>query len=380
MDEQAMNRNHHDDEIDLTRVFPILWKRKWVLIATILVTVSLGVVLAFSLPDIYRVYVVLQPGILDVTPDGKYIYLDSVQNIKAKIDSNTYYQRLYEANKEGLQVVKNTFNVDIPRNSNVLSISTEIGKEHIKDSIHNIYILIHELQKDYSAEIERRKLDIAKLKRIKENEILEIQLKKRELDNQIAQVKNNIEGLKNQIDSYQHTLTLLEAREKELTSEIMIAQRNSERLIHGRESFIQQHSDPSPPDLADILYTTTIQQNVSFSNELQNRLSELKMKMEEIKGLKINAEKSIEEKKIYIEQLKLQKNEQLDAQIAHKNIEIQDLEERSSYIQNIQMLNKPLATAKPVKPNRKIFIVLSTIFGCFLGLGISLLTEYLMVR
>ena len=66
MDERAMNQNHYDDEIDLTRVFSALWKRKWLFTATVLITVCLGIILAFSLPDIYRAYVVLQPGILDV--------------------------------------------------------------------------------------------------------------------------------------------------------------------------------------------------------------------------------------------------------------------------------------------------------------------------
>lgn len=367
MDERAMNQNHYDDEIDLTKIFLALWKRKWVLIATVLITVCLGVVLAFSLPDIYRAYVVLQPGVLDVTSDGKYIYLDSVQNIKAKIDSNAYSQRLYESMEEGVQESRADFKADVPKNTNVIVVSTEAEKEHIEQKIRNLHLLIKELQYDYSTEIERRKLEIAKQKMILENELRDIEVKKKGLDNQIALAKNEMKAIKSQIDSYRYTLAVLEAREKELVNEILVAQRNSERLIQGRESFIQQHSDNKDPHLADILYTTTIQQNISLSNELQSRLSELRMKKEDTKGLIIEAEKFLAEKKVNIELLELQKNEQLEVQIARKNIDIQDLEKRNSYIQNMQMVSKPIATKKPVKPNRKMIIVLSAMVGCFLG-------------
>ncbi len=376
MDERAMNQNHYDDEIDLTRVFSALWKRKWLFTATVLITVCLGIILAFSLPDIYRAYVVLQPGILDVTPDGKYIYLDSVQNIKAKIDSNAYSQRLYESLEEGVRESRMDFKADIPKNANVLVVSAEAEKERIEQKIKNIYLLIKELEYDYSTQIERRKLEIAKQKMILENELRDIEVKKKGIDNQIALAKNEMKAFKSQIDSYRHTLAVLEAREKELLNEILMAQRNSERLIQGRESFIQQHFDNKDPHLADILYTTTIQQNVSFSNELQSRLSELRMKKEDITGLIIRAEKLLAEKKVNIEQLELQKNEQLEVQIARKNIDIQDLEKRNSYIQNMQMVSKPIATKKPVKPNRKMIIVLSAMVGCFLGFAVALIKEY----
>ena len=227
MDERAMNQNHYDDEIDLTRVFSALWKRKWLFTATVLITVCLGIILAFSMPDIYRAYVVLQPGILDVTPYGKYIYLDSVQNIKAKIDSNAYSQRLYESLEEGVRESRMDFKADIPKNANVLVVSAEAEKERIEQKIKNIYLLIKELQYDYSTEIERRKLEIAKQKMILENELRDIEVKKKGIDNQIALAKNEMKAFKSQIDSYRHTLAVLEAREKELLNEILMAQSNS---------------------------------------------------------------------------------------------------------------------------------------------------------
>ncbi len=298
MDERAMNQSHYNDEIDLTKIFFALWKRKWAFIGTAIITVCLGAILAFSLPDIYKAYVVLQPGILDVTPDGKYIYLDSVQNIKAKIDSNAYSQRLYESMEEGVQESRVDFEADVPNNANVIVVSTEAEKEHIEKKIRNLHLLIKELQYDYSTEIERRKLEIAKQKMILENELRDIEVKKKGLDNQIALANNEMKAIKSKIDSHRHTLAVLEAREEELLNEILVAKRNSERLIQGRESFIQQHFDNKDPHLADILYTTTIQQNVSFSNELQSRLSELRMKKEDITGLIIGAEKLLAEKKV----------------------------------------------------------------------------------
>jgi len=107
-------------------------------------------------------------------------------------------------------------------------------------------------------------------------------------------------------------------------------------------------------------------------------LNELRMEKEYTKGLIIEDEKSLAERKINIDLLDLQKNEQFEVQISRKKIDIQDLEKKNSYIhiQNIQMVSKPIATKKPVKPKRKMMIILSAMVGCFLGLIVVLIREY----
>jgi len=358
----------YHDEIDLIGTFSVLWRRKWVFLSLTILTTCLGAVFAFYMPDIYRAYVVVEPGILDMTSDGRYLYLDSAISIKARIDANTYNYRIKESYGENTSMKLHPFNVNILNTANLLQIYLDTRKESADISLQNIRLLVQELQKDYSMEIERKKMEIAKQKKIKENEIEEIFIKRRDLDKQIAIAKNEMKGLKHQSESFQHALAILMGRDKELADEIQAIQKNTERLIQERGLFLEQRSNINDTGLASILYTTTIQQNVSFTNELQSKLGDLRMKMEEIKKSRIDTEQALEEKRLQIEQLELQKNEQLDVQIIFKKIEIEDLEKRGSFVRNVQMLNEPALISEPIGPNRIKIIVLSLIVGCFLGL------------
>lgn len=366
----------YSNEIDLMQVFPILWKKKWIFVGTVLITVCLGIFFANYMPDIYRVSAAIEPGIIDVSPDNKYVYIDSVQNIKAKIDSDLYDKRLRDFLGTSIRRAKFRLKSDVPKNANIVTIYTETRKEDTEKSIQIVGQLIKEIQKDYVPVIERKRSEIAKKIIMRENEIKEIQVKKKDLDTQIAQARNDMNEFQEQFKSYQSSLTVLKAREKELANDILNSKNNSEKFIQGRELFLKQRSDSIDPYLASILYTSAIQQNISLSNELQKQFNELLMQIEEVNGRKIDALNSIGFKKIQIDQLELQKNEQLDVLIEQKNIEVQDLEKRSLYIQDIHILSNPSATINPIKPDRRMIFVSSSIVGCLLGIVISLLAGY----
>jgi chain length determinant protein (polysaccharide antigen chain regulator) len=371
-----MTDNRNENVIDLEKVFLALWLRKWTFAGVVLATVCLGVLLAFALPDLYRVSAVVEPGIIDVNPDGKYVNVDTVQNMKAKVDSNIYNQRLRGIFGNGQVEFRFKIAADIPKNANVLTIYTETKKEDIGNAIHLIDKVIGELQKDYSTVIDRKKSDNAMQKIIKESEINELQVKKKNLDTLIAQVRNEIKEYQEQRTANLDSLVTLKTREKLLIKEIANSKKNSDKLVQGRDTFLQNHTGSRDPDLASILYTTTIQQNISLSNELQKQSNELLKQADEMKGMDISMQTQIEERRIKITQLELQKNEQLDMQIAQKKIEIKDLEKRSSYIQDIHILGSPSASLGPVKPKRLMIIGISLLIGCFLGIMVSLLADY----
>ena len=55
-------RHSYDDEIDLVRLFSIVWKGKWVIIAVTLVFAIASVSIALYLPDEYKASAVVQPN------------------------------------------------------------------------------------------------------------------------------------------------------------------------------------------------------------------------------------------------------------------------------------------------------------------------------
>lgn len=372
--EQRM-KQENDDEFDLRNILLMLWTRKWIFVGTVLTTMILGVGAAWKMPNIYKAFIVIEPGVIEITPEGRYIYLDSAQNIKGKIDSNVYEQRVREEVGDENSTVSLRFSVDVPKNSNLIKISKETTFDNIDLSFKCLLLLVQELQNDYQMNIERRISDLEKQKKIYENDITEILIKKKDFDTQISQARNDVKEMDDKIKSLQHSLAVLKSRETELLEDISQAHSNTEKLILERNKFIEKQSDRGL-DLSSILYTTTIQQNMSFVNDLQSQLQDLRMKISEMM-LEINTISGSKARyEIQIRQLELQKTEQQDMLVEGKNIELFGLERKKLYIQNIKIVGKPFVTAAPIKPDRRMIVVLFSLAGCILGFIVSSFVDY----
>jgi uncharacterized protein involved in exopolysaccharide biosynthesis len=79
---------YSDGEINLGAILLSLWKRRKTFAGIVLITVAVGVVFALCMPERYRISLVIRPGVMDVSSDGKNVYIDSTNSIKAKIDSS----------------------------------------------------------------------------------------------------------------------------------------------------------------------------------------------------------------------------------------------------------------------------------------------------
>lgn len=371
MNSQSLSENKDVKLIDL---FFAIWSRKCFVFMVIIISVGMGVLASYLMPNIYRVYLVIKPGILDISEDGKRMYLDSIGNIKAKIESKAYEQRLRNALRATEIGGVLTFHTSSPTNTDILNISLDVDENSIESGKKILQCLVSELQNDYSLDVQNRRTNVLKDISILKNEIKGIIVKKKDMDKVIAGAVNEIKNLNNQIESQKATIVVLKAREKELIHEIEKVQKNSEKLTQAREVFLQNHN--STEGVAEILYVTTIQQNISFYNDLQSQLNDLRMKIEDIKGTIKSLEKYIGDKRVTIERLELEKTEEFDVEIASKEIEIQNLENKNLLIQNIVMISQPSATAKPVKPNRPLNIIISAVVGCFIGFILAFFLEY----
>lgn len=364
-----------DHGMDLMDFVLVLWKRKWLLIAITIGVACLGAFWAHRQPDLYRVSASVEPGIIDVNKEGRPVYVDSVENIKAKVDSRYYDQLLKDSLGKGGQGPTFDIKSDIPKNANLIIIYADVMKEDVDLCAKMIERLVVELQKNYKGINERKKAEFVLQKESLEKSIQEIRVRKKDLDVQIAQVKNDVMGFQQQQRMFHSTISVLEAREKDLCREILKSEKNSEKLVQGRDAFLKQHSSGNDPNLASILYTTTIQQNVSLTSELQKQRRDLQIKIEEVKGQEIEFQRSIEYKKNQIKALELEKDEQLDLEIARKDIDVKDMESKISSIQDINILSRPSATFRSAQPKRKMILIFSTIMGAFLGGIIVLLRE-----
>ncbi len=85
---QSHRIDQFEDEIVLMDYLVVIWKWKYlILVGTFLCAVAAAVV-SFQMPKVYAINTVLQPGILRVTQEGKTVYIDSAQNLKAIIETS----------------------------------------------------------------------------------------------------------------------------------------------------------------------------------------------------------------------------------------------------------------------------------------------------
>lgn len=372
-DNEQSQKQYQDYEINFMHLFLIIWNRKWIVIGGLLISLSLGSIAAYMKKEIFQVKVVLEPGVIELTADGKVISLDSIENIKNKIESYSDAKIKAALGLNG----EAKLNAEIPKGMNSLNVSLEMDKANKEYGPKILDSLIKELQEDYNLIIEREKIKIFKKSKLLKNDIFELNVQKEDLKTDINKIMNENQYLIGEIVSQREVITLLREREKSLMKDILNAHENSKRLVLEREFFLKEYSNNNKQDFNIILNTTTIQQNISLSNEMQNNLENIQMKIGEAKRNIRNIESIIGNNKLENERIGLGKIKKIEAQVAFKNQELQDMEESISYIKNVKMRSNPTITVKSLESERKKTVITYGMLGFLFSIVWVIILEVL---
>jgi uncharacterized protein involved in exopolysaccharide biosynthesis len=167
-----------DDEIKLMDCLKVIWKwKKLIILGTIVIVIAAGVI-SFLMPKVYRIQMVLEPGIIKVSEDGQNIYAESQENIKALIETGAFdrdiLNSLKDTNKNHIPKFLH-YKVSVPIGSNAITISYQAPD--IKLGVDILKKLSELLQNRHS------QLGI----RYKNELMIEIQAKKTEVSNLVAE-------------------------------------------------------------------------------------------------------------------------------------------------------------------------------------------------
>jgi len=366
---------YYDDEIDLMEIFSILWNHKGLMIAVTAVIVILTGAITLTLPKIYRTSVVIEPSIINTTADGRFIHLDTVQNIKGKIMSNAYHQRIISTLALDPEPAELKFSTDIPANSTIIKVSYDVEADQIPQGIAILNRLVDELRADYEDEIARRKDALAKDVLMKQNQVQQLDIRRKDMEKQIAIKEKAITERRDQIAIKQESIRIYEQREKDLLQELKEVKDNTDAITRQRDAFLGESSTSGGSGLTELLYSTTIQQNVAFFNELRNQISDVKMRREQALAAIRTMEKEIGEIHLEIERTVLEKDEQIQSQIDAIAIEVATLENQIPTIRNLRTISEPSATTKPVKPRVVLNLALSVVIGLILAIFIAFIAQ-----
>lgn len=246
--------------IDLLRV---IWKWKWFIITITLACCMIAGVVSFSMPSVYEVSMVIEPGVFDISPNGQFIYLDSPSNIQSKVDTQAYNNKILKKLEIDPAQLYLKFKTIQPRNSNTIRIWLELV--NIPNGIKALSSLFDELIREYSHYIDDRRSEIEQ----------KIFMNERQLDVKFGEVDA-------------------------LKEEIAMVKANTDRIIEERSRLMNEGSD-NVDKLSLLIYTNTIQQNIAQYNDLNRQLAVLKSNLERLKteiGILNIKKKSIENIKL----------------------------------------------------------------------------------
>lgn len=324
----------YEDEIELMEIFMVIWKWKYIIMAGTLFCTLAAAIISFSMPKIYSVDMVLQPGILSIGEEGKNVYIDSANNIKALIETGTFNTDIlrYLGNADSDNIpTKLNFKVTIPKNSDTIKITYETSnikqgitiEEHLNRLLMGKYgKLVQHFKNEYEMKLDLKKSEMSKIKAVKES------------------TARNIKNIEKRVDG--------------LISEIELVKNNTNYLIKQRNKFLLKNSNENSI-LPALLYSNTVQQNLELANTYKNEINEYELKREE----------------------EIQKSNELENETRKMLGEIQNLEFKKNGIENIQILQAPTAEPDPVRPKKVLIVMLATVGGSFLMLFLSFFLEYI---
>ena len=253
---------------------------------------------------------------------------------------------------------------------------------------------------------------------------------------QIEQKENGISTLNAGIAAKKKQIKNLENRITDVEAEIVRIAKNTDLLLEERDRFLSSTKNENNI-LASVMYTNTIQQNISYLNslrstvnnvnhktfqehvgieKLENNIKDLQTQKTNLnKQTKINNEKLMSDIKALQSQISnaekqtSYKNEtiksdmedyesqikslvaQMDSKKSNLSAEISTLESQKSffleqiknlgfkknYVQNIQILQPPKSSLSPIKPKKKLNVLLAGVVGLFLTVFLAFFIEYI---
>ena len=143
----------------------------------------------------------------------------------------------------------------------------------------------------------------------------------------------------------------------ELTSRIELIKKNTSSLIRQRDKFLLDNTSENSI-LSALLYTNTIQQNITLENTCKKQINDYITRREN-------------------EKLKL---EELNGKSKRLLEEIKDLEFKKNNVQNVEILQPPTSSQHPVKPRIALNVMLAGVLGFLAMLFLAFFLEYVQTH
>jgi uncharacterized protein involved in exopolysaccharide biosynthesis len=168
----------------------------------------------------------------------------------------------------------------------------------------------------------------------------------------VDEINNTVNSLKLRKNSEYKNIENIDLRIKELRREIEFSNENTKKLSQERHKFISK-GNQEDNILQALIYSNTIQQNLSLTNTYKGELNNYLQQREEI----------------------LQKISEYERQISTAMIKIENEIFNRDIITNILVIQPPIFAVDPVKPKIKLRILLAIMAGLFFMIFLTFLID-----
>ncbi len=364
-----------DDKVELIDYLMVIWRWKWFIISITFAFIVIAGWLSLTRQKTYELSMAIEPGIIGMNKDGEITYLDSSSNIGEKIEENAYNKKILESLDINPSKINLNFNVKTSKSSRSIKITSLFKENRTGLGLKILNQLPIEISREYEKLVKRKKADCEKIILTEENKIKEIETKRKDIDKLISLKLNQIKEKKSEIEFQKETLKIAAQREKEIVKELKDVKDNTENIINQREALIKSEGDSD--SISRLLYSTTIQQNVEYFNQLSNQLNDLREKEQALSSKIDKIKTDIDDIYTQIDRLKLEKTEGLQTKIDNSKANIERLNLEKSLMENIKIVQAPEASFRPVKPKPMRNIALAAGLGLLISVFLAFLCDYI---
>ena len=382
-----MPNSHTDDQIsklenEITplQLFDILWGQKVVILLTILVFLAGALADIFLTTPLFEVKMQIRPGITQYEDNFKKPARSwTVDDIVAWINSQ-YYRPLFpsdgnekealprsiRATKAGTQMVTLSLLAADPKAGQAVldRIMTAWVQHYVSQGNDQSMAAARLSLKQAIQSLEDQKRQVDEV----EEKNLELNIKERQ--RKVKVQEEEIILLRERHQANEKALQQLEQQEAATIA-------NTSQLAASRNGFVAKGKTQ---DLAFLVYSNIVQQNVSYLTQLQEKITNLQKNILADRQTELGLHISIGDSVLEIEQLKITKEETLPTKRRKLQREIDDLQEKINTLAPVEKVSGPTAGESPVSPNKIKVLTVTVVGGGFVGVCLAFLRAMWQAR
>ena len=353
MDQEEKFQTEYE-EIDLMDYVKVILKRKWLILVIFFGAAIAAGIFSFLMPKVYKIDTSLEVG--QIAGEAVEVPGQVVEKIKSDVYGIFVREKL-QIPEEKYPKIK----IENPKDTNLITLVIESAKppesKNILEAINNLILAEHQEKIKTKKELIGQDIETTEDKiKLVESDIEKTTNKIKITESDIEKTKNKIKPLESDIERIENKIVFVE-EEKE----------NLEAKIDALQKVLPYQQDPGT-QFALFDTKEKLANKKQEIEDLYSRINSLKIDIENL-NLAINS----------LERTKDDYNSQINSlktNIESLNAQINALRASLGEIKPTQAIKSPTVSESPIKPNKKLNIVIAAVLGLFVGVFLAFFQEW----